>query len=275
MNQPDDHPLFVHVHIHKCAGTAFNDLIRRSFAPGHLDAYIADPFPTHRPENLADIVRRWPRVRSIASHSIRLYPPRIVNRAPLYVCFLRQPVDWFISYLTYVRKHYADLGEQHQRHLPPNADQLPLEQLAALVVEQFSARPTVYCTFVRYLAETTFRHALEPLIDLPPLDQPLEGPAAALFDQNALAMAKRTLEGFFFVGLVERMDESVQRLRSRLATVGLPLLDAPVERLNVTRQDRDDLLWASPEHPLGRRIRTWLADDLQLYDWACRRFDAA
>jgi hypothetical protein len=268
-------PLFIHVHIHKCAGTAFNDLVRRSFAPFHLDAYIANPFPAHRPEDLADFDRRWPQVRSIASHSIRLYPSRINNRTPLYVCFLRRPVDWFISYLTYVRRHYAQLGPEHQRHLPPDVPSLALEQLAERLVEQFRLRPTVYCTFVRYLAETTFRHALQPHVDLPPIDQPLAGPAAALFEQHGLEMAKHILERFYFVGLVERMTESVQRLRQKLATIGVTLLDAPVEQLNVTRQDRGDLAWAAAEHPLGRRIHAWLADDLALYDWACRRFDSA
>lgn len=273
IDQPN--PLFVHVHIHKCAGTAFNDLIRRSFAPHHLDAYIRDPFPAHLPEHLEALERKWPAMKSIASHSIRLYPPRINNRTPLYVCFLREPVDWFVSYLTYVQANYDQLGPEHQTQLPPDASRLPLRDLAARMVERFTERPTVYCTFVRYLAETSFRHALSPLMELQSITEPLTGPAAALFDAKGPEMARRVLERFFFVGIVEQMQESVARLARKLAGVGLPLKTDSIGQHNVTRQRRDDLHWLQPSEPVGRAVRQWLRDDIALYQWAKDRFAAA
>ncbi len=270
MPKPITDPLFLHVHIHKCAGTAFNDLIRRSFAPRHLDAYIADPFPSHRPEDLEAMVNRWPAVQSISSHSIRIFPKTIAGRTPLYVCFLREPVDWFVSYLTYARKHFAELSDSHRARLPANAPDMPLAEMAERVTDELIARPTVYGTFVRDLAESSFRHALEDLIDLPPFDQPLTGEAETLFVERGLEIAKRNLQRFFFVGIVEQMEQSVALLRNKLAGVGMTLADGGVGQLNVTRQHRDDLLWLNESHPLGRKIRHWLRDDLLLYQWAKR-----
>lgn len=271
MSHDASQPLFVHVHIHKCAGTAFNELVRRSFAPYHLDAYIANPFPSYQPAELDNLVRRWPTVRSIASHSIRIYPQWIGNRRPLYVCFLREPIDWFVSYLTYAQTHLHELTPEHVATFPRDAASMPLADLAAAMVQRFTTQPTVYCTFIRYLAESAFRHALSGLMDLPPIDAPLNGEPARLFDAMGLHMAQRTLSRFFFVGVVEQMPQSLQLLRQRLQQEGIELRPDPLPEVNVTRHKRDDLHWLSPDHPTGAMIRHWLKDDLKLYQWAADR----
>lgn len=273
MLEQSDHPLFVHVHIHKCAGTAFNELIRKTFAPRHLDAYLADPFHTYQQAELDGLVRQWPAVRSIASHSIRMFPEYIGGRQPLYVCLLREPVDWFVSYLTYAQAHFDELTPAHAATFPPGAAKMPLGELAGAMVQRFVVRPTVYCTFIRYLAESTFRHALSGIMDVPPHDSPLTGKIAALFDESGLGMAQRILSRFFFVGIVERMDESIALLRRRLAKIEIALADEPITERNVTRHRRDDLRWLGKDHPTGIAIRRLLADDLKLYEWARSRLD--
>lgn len=275
MLEQSDHPLFVHVHIHKCAGTAFNELIRKTFAPRHLDAYIADPFHTYQRAELDDLVRQWPAVRSIASHSIRMFPECIGGRQPLYVCLLREPVDWFVSYLTYAQAHFDELTPEHAATFPPGAAKMPLGELADAMAQRFIARPAIYCTFIRYLAESAFRHALSGIMDVPPNDSPLTGKVAALFNESGLAMAQRILSRFFFVGIVERMNESIAALRRKLETVGIVLADEPVTERNVTRHRRDDLRWLEKDHPTGIAIRRLLADDLKLYEWARLRLHSA
>lgn len=274
MSESSPMPLFVHVHVHKCAGTAFNDLIRRSFAPLHLDAYIANPFPSYTPQELSEKVSSWSRCRSIASHSIRIFPEMIADRPALYVTFLREPVDWFVSYLTYARAHFGELGPEHQGTFPEDATTMPLGDLAAAMIERFHRRPPPYCTFIRYFAESTLRHRLADLMPIPAWDEPLTGLPAQLLMEHGLEMAKRILDRFFFVGIVEQMDLSLQRLRARLEPTGLQLLDEPAPTLNVTRQCRDDLAWASPEHPTGQTLRELLHDDLALYNWARERLMA-
>lgn len=275
MPERSNQPLFVHVHIHKCAGTTFNELIRKTFAPRHLDAYVADPFFTYHPGQLDDLVRQWPAVRSIASHSIRVFPKHIDGRQPLYVCLLRDPVDWFVSYLTYAQAHFDELTPEHAATFPRNASTMPLGELADAMTQRFMACPTLYCTFIRYLTESAFRHALSGIMDMPPNDLPLIGKAAALFEESGLTMAQRVLSQFFFVGIVERMDESITALRRKLEEVGIILADEPITERNVTRHRRDDLRWLEQDHPTGSAIRRLLADDLKLYEWARSRLDNA
>lgn len=275
MPEQSSHPLFVHVHIHKCAGTTFNELIRKAFAPRHLDAYIADPFHTYQPTELDDLVRKWPAVRSIASHSIRIFPERIAGRQPLYVCLLREPVDWFVSYLTYAQAHFDELTPEHAATFPHGAREMPLGELADAMAKRFITRPTIYCTFIRYLAESAFRHTMGDMMDVPPTSLPLTGRLAALFEENGLGIAKRILSRFFFVGIVERMDESVALLRGKLKQVGIVLADEPITEQNVTRHRRDDLRWLEKDHPTGIAIRRLLAGDLELYEWARLQLDNA
>src|SRR5690606_362845 len=173
--------------------------------------------------------------------------------------------------LTYVQADWARLSAAHKSTLPPDAHTLPLADLAQYVVESHTRQPKTYSTFVRYLAESTYRHQLAQWMVLPAWDEPLVGPAARLFEERGLEMAQRILDRFFFVGIVEEMDRSVNLLRCRLKHEGLDLLEQPIEHRNVTRHLRDDLHWLDESHPTGRAVRTLLADSERLYEWAQQR----
>lgn len=273
--QPSDNPpLLVHVHIHKCAGRALTDLLERSFPHSHLNAYRTEPFSSYLPEELDALLARCPRIHSISSHNIRIFPEKIGSRQALYVTFLRHPLDWFVSYLTYVQQDYAQLSPVHRQTLPDQADQLPLAELAAEVIDRHLRAPKTYSTFIRYIAESTYRHQLGRVMDMPAWEQSLEGTTATLFRERGLEMARQILERFFFVGIQERMDASLDALRARLGTAGMRLGDQPLREINVSRHRRDDLNWLNADHPTGRVARQWLQEDIALYEWAVSRLDA-
>lgn len=150
---------------------------------------------------------------------------------------------------------------------------MPLGELADVMAQRFTARPTIYCTFIRYLAESAFRQALSGIMEMPSNDVPLTGKAAALFEESGLTIAQRMLSRFFFVGIVERMEASIAALRKKLEGVGIALADEPITEQNVTRHRRDDLHWLGKDHPTGIAIRRLLVDDLKLYEWALQRLD--
>ena len=85
-------PLFVHVHIPKCAGTSFNALLRESFGSAHADVYSPQPDSAYETAYLDELVTTRPNLISIASHSIRRYPRTLGGRRALYACFLRDPL---------------------------------------------------------------------------------------------------------------------------------------------------------------------------------------
>lgn len=270
---PSDY-VFVHVHIHKCAGKAFGDLIHESFGAHHLDMYRDDIYTSWRPDEVASVLAAHPRIYSVASHNFRLFADDLAGRKPLYTCFLRQPLDWFVSYLTYIKSSFSTLAPVHQQALPGHTATIPLADLAAHVLREFSEIPTAYNTFVRYLAESTFREHLRQMDTAPAWNQSLKGVDAAFFDAHGLSMAKKILtERFFFVGMVEQMPRSLKILRQRLARKGFTLLDRDARQINVSRQFRDDLRWLEADQPLGQLARTVFRDDLLLYDWALQRFN--
>ena len=258
-------PLLVHVHIHKCAGTSVNRLLQMSFTDRHVDHYPSDPGPFLTRDELVKLVLDRPEMVSLSSHSIRVFPPIIGNRLGLYVAFLREPIQRFVSYLTYSKKQYHTFPESLKRYLPANCADLPLRELAAWILENQPLTVQRGAHVTHFLTEQTWLDAVGGILKLS--DRWLD-PDALLypgFEPIKLALATALLEDFFFVGLVEEMETSVRLLRERLQPYGLRLLDTSLPVENVSRELATDVDWLNPSDSVGRAVLASLEQDVHLY----------
>ncbi len=130
-------PLLAHIHVPKCAGTSFRVLLERYFGPRHVRLYMDDTYFVYGEEALRNCLLRDPLPRAFSSHHVRTFPSRLGGREMLYVTFLRDPVEQFVSYMTHVRKHYSGITSRTLlESLPPNAPQLTLREFAHWLLTQ-------------------------------------------------------------------------------------------------------------------------------------------
>ena len=263
-------PLLVHVHIPKCAGTSFNNLLRISFGAGHLDAYLPVPDAVYSNDEFAQRVAAAPQIQSIASHSIRRFPRILGDYVPLYVCFLRDPLEWYLSNLTYVLKNCAELSADHRSILPPDLGSLSVRDLAQWLMdrtEQEGRVKTYYdrMTLVEYLVTSTYDDCV--------LSDPSAPPPPAVRETSLFSLSQHLLNSFFFVGMVEKMPEGLAILRRKLNAYGLCLAPGELPVLNTSHERRGDLSWLTEADPLGRRILGCLERDRCLYAHARACFD--
>ena len=104
-------PLLAHIHAPKTAGSAFRRALDENYQQAHVHLYF-DNSTTFVYENaeLAELVRD-PSIKAFSSHFVRRFPPVLAGRPVQYVTFLRNPIEQFISYITYTRKHYAAIKD--------------------------------------------------------------------------------------------------------------------------------------------------------------------
>jgi hypothetical protein len=88
-----------------------------------------------------------------------------------------------------------------------------------------------------------------------------------------LEAAKAALERFFFVGITERMEESIAKLRKLVRTVGLDFPPDPVLIENTSSEFRDDVSWINPDDEVGLLLLRSVEKDRQLYEWAAARLE--
>lgn len=246
-------PVLAHIHIPKCAGTSFRVLLQRHLRAGHLPLYVDDTYFVYGEETLRDYLLRDPDMRGFSSHHVRTFPRWLAGREMLYVTFLRDPIQQFVSYMTHIRKHYAAItAVSLLEAVPPDAPQLPLREFARWLLTQDRDIPFRENHNVNFFS----RHS---------------APAAT----DRLAAAKAALEKFFFVGITERMEQSMRKLRALALEAGLdfPPGELPVE--NISSELRDDLRWIHPGDEVGSLLLRSVEQDRQLYDWAAARLNQA
>jgi len=180
---------------------------------------------------------------------VRVFPHWLAAREVLYVTFLREPVQQFLSYMTHMKKHYAGLTSKSLLEaVPPDAPQLSLRDFARWLLANKRDVPFRENHNVNFFA----RHS---------------APTAA----DRLEAAKAALEGFFFVGITERMEASVARLRSLARAAGLDFPPGPLPVENTSAEFRDDLSWIHPDDEVGSMLLQSVEKDRQLYEWAMAR----
>lgn len=242
-------PVLAHIHVPKCAGTSFRILMERHFGPRHLQLYIDDTYFVYGDEALRSYLLQDPDIWGFSSHHVRSFPRWMAGREMLYVTFLRDPIEQFVSYMTHVKKLYGEIKSLLEA-VPPDAPRLTLREFARWLLTQDRDIPFRENHNVNFFA----RHS---------------APAA----RDRLEAAKAVLEGFFFVGITERMEESMNKLRARAQAAGLdfPVDPAPVENSSIAF--RDDLSWINPGDDVGALLLRSVEKDRQLYEWALARFD--
>ncbi len=252
-------PLLVHVHIPKCAGTSFNQILLDSFGDRYVPMYSTQPGSCFSIAELERRIAPLPNALAISSHSIRLFPERIAGRRALYVLFARHPLEWQISNITYLIENYHHLSEAHRATLPDECPEMSVKELISWLLE-------------KNLRDNRPRTDLTRFLALPSCEQAGVEPT----DEMLVQTAKRVLDGCFFVGLVERMADSVRLLSEKLALVGLELKTPPaIPDLNRSAHRRGDLSWINESDPLGSRVLSRLARDQAVYDHAVRGFEGS
>ena len=244
-------PVLAHIHVPKCAGTSFRALLERCFGPRHLGLYVNDTYFAYGDEALRSYLLQDPEIRAFSSHHVRAFPRWLAGREMLYITFLRDPIQQFVSYMTHIKKHYSGITSKSLLEaVPPDAPRLTLREFARWLLTQDRDIPFRENHNVNFFA----RHS---------------APA----DPNRLEAAKATLEGFFFVGITERMEESVAKLRTLARTAGLDFPAGPIPLENTSAEFRDDLGWIDPDDEVGSLLLRSVEKDRQLYDWAAARVD--
>ncbi len=247
-------PVLAHIHVPKCAGTSLRVLLQRHFGGRHLPLYVEDTYFVYGQESLRSyLLRDDPDLVGFSSHHVRIFPRWLAGREMLYITFLRDPIEQFVSYMTHIKKYYAGItSESLLRAVPPDAPRLPLREFARWLLTQDCDVPFRENHNVNFFT----RH---------------NAPGAA----DRLAAAKAALESFFFVGIAERMEESIRRLGSLAGAAGIDFPPGPAPSENTSFDYRDDLSWIHPGDEVGSLLLRSVAEDRQLYEWATARFAGA
>jgi hypothetical protein len=245
-------PILAHIHLRKCGGTSFAQLLERHFGPRHVSLYADDIYFAYSAEELERALSQTPDVAAFSSHHVRVFPPVLLGRPVLYVTFLRDPVRQFVSHMTHVRKHYAELTDPSLvRSLPPDAPELSLREFARWLLTH---EKDIY-----------FRENYD--IDFFTRYNP--GP------RSRVSRAKSILTEFFFVGITERMDESMRSLRRLAEARGLDFPSEPLRVVNASSEPGDDLDWIHPQDEVGAMLLDSVCEDRELYRWVLARQSGA
>ncbi|HKP23029.1 MAG TPA: hypothetical protein VJV39_04155 [Dongiaceae bacterium] len=118
-------PLFCHVHIPKTGGTSLNALLAEWFPLEFEVIHHPDPNFVLTVDELEAHLVRNPGLRCISTHNLRAYPPRIGDRRVHYFTILREPLDRTISVITFLKKTYSELSEEHRMTLPRDFCDMP------------------------------------------------------------------------------------------------------------------------------------------------------
>ena len=244
-------PVLAHIHVPKCAGTSFRALLERYFGPRHLGLYVNDTYFAYGDEALRSYLLQDPEIHGFSSHHVRVFPRWLAGREVLYVTFLRDPIEQFVSYMTHFKKYYSTITSQSLlAAVPPDAPQLTLREFAGWLLTQDRDIPFRENHNVNFFS----RHS---------------APAAP----DRLGAAKAALEEFFFVGITERMEESICKLRALAREAGLDFPPGPLPVENTSAEYRDDLSWINPHDEVGSLLLRSVEKDRQLYDWAAARLN--
>jgi hypothetical protein len=242
-------PVLAHIHVPKCAGTSLRVLLTRHFGPRHLPLYVDDTYFVYGEDALRSYLLQDSEILGLSSHHVCAFPRWLAGRQMLYVTFLRDPIQQFVSYMTHVKKHYSAITSKSLLEaVPPDAPRLALREFAKWLLTQDRDIPFRENHNVNFFS----RHS---------------APAAP----DRLEAAKAALDGFFFVGITERMEDSMRKLRALTREAGLDFPPGPIPVENTSAEYRDDLSWINPDDEVGSLLLRSVEKDRQLYDWAAAR----
>ncbi len=253
--------IIVHYHLFKNAGSSVDHVLASNFG-GRWQPFEGEHAHSNlSPEQLADHIRRHPRVLALSSHHLRLPLPTMPDADIYPIFFLRHPIDRIGSIYAFLRRRGG--GNPMDIHLAANS----LKDYVTRILEDEGNA----CLIARD-CQTLFLSTA--LARWPDPDRPLRA------GRTHLTEAKDFLDSLPVFGLVERFDESARRLEAWLrgAFPGIRFFSA---RLNAeARQARplEERLNAM-EAEIGTELYRDLIEanrhDLDLYHHACQRFAEA
>lgn len=254
-------PVIAHIHVPKCGGTAFRELLVQHYGEAHLALYVPDTYFVYTEDQIAEYLRDRA-VTGFSSHFVRTFPDQIAGRSVLYVTFLRSPVEQFISYITHVKKNFEIIPDKPLLSgLPPDPTKMSVREIVHWILTcehevNFHENYTVNF-FARY--------------SVPGLSGPFRKDEAYL--KRRLSSAVRILDRFFFVGISEQMDQSVAVLRALMMRHDLDFPQGKPALVNTSFDIRDDLSWIHAGDGVGRLLLNSVAEDQILYEAAVKRFE--
>jgi hypothetical protein len=244
-------PVIAHIHVPKCAGTSLRILFQRYFKARHLPLYVDDTYFVYPLETLRSYLLRNPDLAGFSSHHMRTFPRWLAGRRMLYITFLRDPLQQFVSYMTHVQKYYAQISAPSLLDaLPPDAPHLSLRDFARWLLTNDRDIPFRENHNVNFFARHNHPDAIE-----------------------RLHAAEAALSEFFFVGITERMEESLCKLRALARAAAIDFPPDPMLFENISSDYRDDLGWIHPADEVGSLLLRSVEKDRRLYDWALARLE--
>lgn len=233
------------------------------YGTGHVHLYLNHSTEfVYQNDNLAKIVRD-PGVKAFSSHFVRRFPKTLGQRAVHYVTFIRDPVQQFISYITYTRKFYEHICDPLLlAQLPPRMPALTVRESARWILH---GPQTVFRNFRENYSTNFF--ARYPVLDSRGFEY-----KDPLYKGMRQDTARQVLSGFLMVGIAEHMSESWTLLRCRTAKLGIDLPDVCMPVENVTNEERERMDWVHADDEVGSRLLASVEEDEKLYRWALRGF---
>lgn len=249
----DHRILLFHAHIPKTAGYAFSNLLRKNFGDRFLWVHLPHPQASLRPAEVEERLSANPSLDVISTHFLRCFPQTLCGRLVLYLTFLRDPLQLTLSLFRFLRGQYAKLSVDQRSTLPPHLDRMSLREIAKFHLENW------FDDSGQFSMQTAF---FSPV----PRSAMNSRPAGSgFYGKVDLARAQQELRRFFFVGIVERMAESLELLTIKLNSVGVDIDCASMAKENVTEANSAEESWLNPADEVGRAILGCNLADYSLY----------
>lgn len=248
--------VIVHYHIYKNSGTSFDHVLSHNFGDRHELFDGPFPFFSIDQDQLDTIILRKPLAVAFSSHQLTLPQPGSLTYRAIAAVFLRNPLLRIGS--IYRFKRQADDGTS-------TSDAAQRMDFPQWLDHCFTnPREIVHVSN----AQTRF---LSAPYGRKPLRQRTEN--GIEYDLN---MACRNLTNIDLLGRTEHFEDDIRRFSRLLVPLGMAL-DLPDDlRKNVTdgadlpMEERVGRLLDPLDPPLRRRLIAANAQDLDLYDHACR-----